>query len=162
MGIGDRLKGLAARAEERLPRGGKIADDGPRTGLPGGAVEFPAGPIEAIKPEKGRTLRAGPHVVAVFRLADGSVRATQPYCSHASGPLSDGPVHGTRVVCPLHGRTFDLDTGEAGGGNLGVCTFPARVARDGTIYVALPHAPPLPALSDKAAAARAAAADRPG
>jgi len=33
----------------------------------------------------------------------------------AGGPLSKGMVRNTTVMCPLHGTTFDLTTGEANG-----------------------------------------------
>lgn len=33
-------------------------------------------------------------------------------CPHAGGSLSDGPVSGCAVTCPLHFWEFDLRTGE--------------------------------------------------
>ena len=36
-------------------------------------------------------------------------------CSHDSAPISDGHVDDGRIVCPRHGATFDLQTGDATG-----------------------------------------------
>ena len=57
-------------------------------------------------------------------------------CPHKGGPLCDGIVSGTTVVCPLHGWRFDLDTGLAVRASLPACvtTFPTRV-EDGIILV---------------------------
>ena len=36
-------------------------------------------------------------------------------CSHDSAPISDGTLDGVSIVCPRHGATFDLQTGDATG-----------------------------------------------
>ncbi len=113
-------------------------------------TEFRAGNIASIPADEGRMLRVGGHLVAVFHLRGGGVRATQPWCPHRRGPLADGLVGDGSVVCPLHNRTFDLDTGEAAHGERGVATYPARVEPDGTIVLCLPPAGPLPCLVDAA------------
>ena len=33
-------------------------------------------------------------------------------CTHAGGNLGKGILRGTQITCPVHGATFDLDTGE--------------------------------------------------
>jgi nitrite reductase (NADH) small subunit len=112
--------------------------------------ELAAGPVDEIPLDEGRTLRVGGHLVAVFRLRDGGVYATQPACPHRGGPLADGLLGSGKVVCPLHNRTFDLASGEAVSGETGVATFPARVDEDGTIVLTLPTGGALPCLSDSA------------
>jgi nitrite reductase (NADH) small subunit len=106
-------------------------------------VERTAGHISAIPVGEGRMLRVDGHLVAVFRLRDGGVRATQPWCPHRTGPLADGLVGDDELVCPLHARTFSLRTGEAG-----IVTYPARVSGDGTIILTLSAEGPLPACAD--------------
>ena len=32
-------------------------------------------------------------------------------CSHDSGPIGQGHLHGMEVICPRHGARFDLRTG---------------------------------------------------
>jgi nitrite reductase/ring-hydroxylating ferredoxin subunit len=41
-----------------------------------------------------------------------SPRAIEDACNHAGASLCDGGREGDRVVCPLHGYVFSLDTGE--------------------------------------------------
>lgn len=112
------------------------------------SVELRVGHVSTIPPNQGRMLRARGHLVAVFRLRDGGVRATQPWCPHLGGPLADGLVGDGALVCPLHGRTFDLSTGEAQREETGVETYPARVDSDGAIVVSVPADGPLPCRSD--------------
>jgi len=101
-------------------------------------VEHRAGNVAAIPVGEGRMLRVDGALLAVFHLRGGGVRATQPWCPHRGGPLADGLVGDGRLVCPLHNRTFSLDTGETGSEATGIATFPARVEGDGTIVIALP------------------------
>jgi nitrite reductase (NADH) small subunit len=111
-------------------------------------VQRAAGHVSAIPVGEGRMLRVDGHLVAVFRLRDGSVRATQPWCPHRAGPLADGLVGDDELVCPLHARTFSLRTGDAGPGETGIVTYPARVSGDGTIILTLPTEGPLQACAD--------------
>ncbi len=116
-------------------------------------VERHAGNIEAVPVGEGRTLRVDGHLVAVFRLRGGGVRATQPWCPHRAGPLADGLVGDDDLVCPLHGRTFALGTGDTSSGEVGVAVYPVRLDDDGTIVLTLPVEGPLPASSDGVPAA---------
>ena len=58
--------------------------------------------VEEIPPGEGRAFVAGGTQVAVFRLRDGSLHATQAACPHAGGPLADGQTDADVLVCPLH------------------------------------------------------------
>jgi nitrite reductase (NADH) small subunit len=111
-------------------------------------VEHRVGNIAAIPANEGRTLRAGGHLVTVFHLRSGAVRATQPWCPHRGGPLADGLIGDDTVICPLHNRAFNLSSGEAKSNETGIATFPARVESDGTIVVSLPDTDQLPCLTD--------------
>ena len=70
------------------------------------------GPLERIPLGEGRSYRIGTEEVAVFRDREGRIFAVQANCPHRGGPLVDGLMGGGKVVCPLHGSTFDLSTGE--------------------------------------------------
>ena len=48
--------------------------------------------------------------VAVFSVAGGFC-ATQAYCTHRAGPLSEGAIDDSTVTCPLHGAQFNVWTG---------------------------------------------------
>ena len=44
---------------------------------------------------------------------DGKIYAIEDVCTHDGGPLDQGELEGDRVVCPRHGATFDVRTGDA-------------------------------------------------
>lgn len=51
--------------------------------------------------------------IAVAVDADASVHALADRCSHRGGPLSEGAIERSCLVCPWHGSHFDLRTGKA-------------------------------------------------
>jgi nitrite reductase (NADH) small subunit len=78
--------------------------------------------------------------IALFNLGDRFL-ATVNRCPHQGGPLCDGIVTATSVVCPLHAWKVNLETGAverpAAGREHCVETFPTRV-EDGIILIGLP------------------------
>ena len=52
------------------------------------------------------------HTYAIYRTADGDVRATDGMCTHGNTHLADGMVAGTVIECPKHNGRFDVTTGE--------------------------------------------------
>ena len=58
----------------------------------------------------GKMIEAGGRTIALF-LADGQFYAIDNACKHRGGPLGEGEVYGTRVVCPWHGWEYDFATG---------------------------------------------------
>ena len=98
--------------------------------------------LNQIPTGEGRTFLLGARQIAVFHTHDGSVFATQAHCPHLNGPLADGLVGGTTLMCPLHDRTFDLKTGcGLSHEHLGIQTFPLRLAADGGIWLQAEVAP---------------------
>jgi nitrite reductase (NADH) small subunit len=93
--------------------------------------------VENIPLFEGRSVRVGELDLAIFNLGD-RFAAVENKCPHRGGPLCDGIVSGTVVVCPLHGRRFDLNTGMPVRASAPDCvaTFPARV-QDGIVFVDL-------------------------
>lgn len=74
----------------------------------------------------------------MFHTHAGEVFATQADCPHQNGPLADGLIGGTTVICPLHERAYDLRTGLGLAGECaGLQTYPVSVAADGSIWLAL-------------------------
>lgn len=96
------------------------------------------GRVDEIPVGEGRTFAVDGEQIAVYRMRDGSLRALGAVCPHRGGPLSDGLADDDIVVCPLHGMTYSLSTGEeVGGSGLSVCTHPATVDADGSILLTL-------------------------
>ena len=90
-------------------------------------VEHCVGPLSEIPPGEGRNFEVGSERISVFRTRAGGVYAVQSDCPHRGGPLADGLVGGTTVICPLHGWKFDLTDGKALLGDCALKTFPVRV-----------------------------------
>jgi len=82
------------------------------------------GPLDLIPLGEGRTFVVDGEPVAVFRPRGGGLFATQAHCPHARGLLSDGLVGGRRVICPLHGFGFDLESGRCETDGASLRTFP--------------------------------------
>ncbi len=58
----------------------------------------------------GKMIEAGGRTIALFH-ADGQFYAIDNACKHRGGPLGEGEVYGTRVVCPWHGWEYDFAAG---------------------------------------------------
>ena len=84
---------------------------------------------------EGRSVRIGDDEIAIFNLGDRYV-AVDNACPHRGGPLADGIVCGSTVVCPLHGWKVSLDSGNVVKPDVcvRVDTYPVRV-ENGVIAV---------------------------
>lgn len=58
-------------------------------------------------------------MIALFNL-DGEYFAIADLCSHDDGPVAEGDLENHAIICPRHGASFDLRTGE-------VLSLPAAV-----------------------------------
>jgi len=91
---------------------------------------------ENIPVGEGKAVEVASRRIAIFNLGDRFL-AVDDRCPHRGGPLSDGIVSGSTVVCPLHAWAFNLSTGSAVNhpeSRLCVASFPVRV-QDGAISV---------------------------
>jgi nitrite reductase (NADH) small subunit len=97
---------------------------------------------ENIPLREGRSVVLGHRELAIFNLGDRFL-ATDNQCPHKGGPLCDGIVTGSSVVCPLHAWKVNLETGAverpSSGSDHCVTTYPTRV-EDGVVVVGLPIA----------------------
>jgi nitrite reductase (NADH) small subunit len=100
-------------------------------------MEVTLGPIASIPEGEGRTFAVGPERIAVFRSRDGHVFATQATCPHKGGPLADGLLGGSTLICPLHALKFDLRTGIAQNGDCTLKTYPTRLSATGQILITM-------------------------
>jgi nitrite reductase (NADH) small subunit len=92
--------------------------------------------LSDIPPGEGRLFEIAGRQVAVFHMRSGEVFATQAECPHRGGPLADGLVGGTTLICPLHERSYDLRTGAGIGNEECLAVYPAR-AEAGRVLVGL-------------------------
>lgn len=99
-------------------------------------VTVAVGHVDEIPVGEGRAFAVHDTQVAVYRLRDGSLRALQAVCPHRGGPLADGLADGRVVVCPLHGYTYDLATGEeTSSGAAGVKAYQVSADDSGAIRI---------------------------
>ena len=105
-------------------------------------------PVECVPPREGRAVLIGDREIALFNLgpstglgARDQFLATDNQCPHQGGPLCDGIVTGSSVVCPLHAWKVNLETGQverpAHGKDHCVTTYPTRI-EDGVVLIGLP------------------------
>jgi nitrite reductase (NADH) small subunit len=93
-----------------------------------------------IPPREGREVVVAGRHLAVFNLGD-RFFATDNRCPHKGGPLCDGIVSGSAVVCPLHAWKVDLESGTVtrpASADACVQIYPVRLD-DGVLVIGLPH-----------------------
>lgn len=88
----------------------------------------------AVAPGEMVEIRRGEQRMVLCH-AGGEVRALDGCCPHAGGPLAQGALHGTAIVCPWHAWEFDCRTGEHDfNPRVRLQIYPVEVRDDG-IYV---------------------------
>ena len=105
-----------------------------RTATARTATEHVVGRLDDVPMGEGRAFVAGGVQVAVFRLRDGSLHATQASCPHAGGPLADGLTDVDVLVCPLHQFAYRWSDGASTSAAAPIRTYPVR-ERDGYLVV---------------------------
>jgi len=64
-------------------------------------------------PDPGKTVfEVDDHFIVLIHL-DGEFYALDDACTHDGGPLGDGFLEGSQIICPRHGARFDVRTGQA-------------------------------------------------
>jgi nitrite reductase (NADH) small subunit len=92
-------------------------------------------PLSAIPPGEGRNFAVQGETIAVFLARSGEVFAVQAACPHRGGPLADGLLGGSTLICPLHAWKFDLSTGDVLFGDCGLQKYPVAIDDDGQIVL---------------------------
>jgi nitrite reductase/ring-hydroxylating ferredoxin subunit len=59
----------------------------------------------------GKGIEINGKAIAVFNV-DGKFYAINDVCGHRGGPLSEGEIDGTTVICPWHGWRYNVTSGE--------------------------------------------------
>ncbi len=60
---------------------------------------------------EGRVVEVNGKEIALFNV-NGSFHAIDNTCAHRGGPLGEGALNGTRVICPWHSWSYDITSGE--------------------------------------------------
>jgi nitrite reductase (NADH) small subunit len=93
------------------------------------------GDVTQVPKGEGRAYVVGGRQLAVFHTRAGEVFATQAACPHRGGPLADGLVGGSTVICPLHDRAYDLRTGAGSEPDCALEVYPVSLDPDGKIWI---------------------------
>lgn len=100
------------------------------------------GPLEQIPLGEGRAFDVQGRQVAVFRLRGGGLHAVAAVCPHRGGPLADGQVDGSIVLCPLHMNAYRLSDGCSVTGQPPLDVWSVSVDEAGSIVVSAEPVPP--------------------
>ncbi len=96
------------------------------------------GPAEQVPVGEGRAFGIAGEQIAVFRLRDGTLRAVSAVCPHKGGPIADGTIDQSVVMCPLHQHSFELATGCSPTGAEPLRTYTVFMDSQGNIVLRLP------------------------
>jgi nitrite reductase (NADH) small subunit len=87
---------------------------------------------------EGRNFQVGTQRIAVFHTRTGDLFATQSECPHRQGPLADGLLGGSTLVCPLHEWQFDLTSGKTLNGTCDIAVYPVLRGPNDELLLELP------------------------
>lgn len=93
------------------------------------------GNLNELPVRLGKTVRVGETEVAIFRLANGSIRAVENRCPHKGGVLAEGMVSGEFVFCPMHDWKICLDDGKVQAPDTGCVKTYKTIIEDGELYL---------------------------
>lgn len=95
----------------------------------------PALPVADLPPGQMRCVEIAGVPVLLVHAKDG-VFAVHNICSHAYARMDEGRLRGHRLICPLHGASFDVRNGTVLGApaTAPLQSFPVRIV-DGQIEV---------------------------
>lgn len=85
-----------------------------------------------LKEGEGKVVEARDKTIALFKKG-GKFYAIDNTCAHMGGPLGEGTLDNDHVVCPWHGWTYDIKTGETAFGPR-VETYNVKV-ENGKVFV---------------------------
>jgi nitrite reductase/ring-hydroxylating ferredoxin subunit len=95
--------------------------------------------LAELPPGRMRACRVGEREIVVCNVR-GSLFALDNVCTHALARMTEGRLRGTRLICPLHGASFDVRTGAVLGApaTQPLATHRVRVI-EGAIELAVHH-----------------------
>ena len=81
--------------------------------------------VSDVKPGQVKLVHLNGQRVAVYNVG-GHLYATQDECTHAEGPLSEGELKESSIICPWHDSCFDVTNGQV---QRGPATQPLKTFR---------------------------------
>jgi nitrite reductase (NADH) small subunit len=103
-----------------------------------GAARVKVASVAELPPGTGCVVQAGRRTLALFNV-DGQVYALDNACAHRGGPLGEGDLEGSVVMCPWHAWRWDVTTGaNVNNPAVKVACFPVTVT-GGEVFVEVPE-----------------------
>jgi nitrite reductase/ring-hydroxylating ferredoxin subunit len=102
-------------------------------------------PLEDVAEGAMKAHKVEGREIVICRTKDG-IYALDNVCTHAYARLSEGRLRGTRLICPLHGASFDVRDGRTLGApaTQPLITHPLRVVGNQIeVSVEIPDQKPL-------------------
>jgi nitrite reductase/ring-hydroxylating ferredoxin subunit len=94
-------------------------------------------PVSALPPGSTASVTVTGNEYALCNL-NGEIHALDGICPCSGGPLGQGVLQGSLLVCPWHGRRYDCRTGvHHFDRDVKVAKFPVRI-QDGDILIDVP------------------------
>ncbi|MGI9245760.1 MAG: Rieske (2Fe-2S) protein [Steroidobacteraceae bacterium] len=92
----------------------------------------PALPLADLAPGTMRCVEVSGEPVLLVRTKEGAVHAVHNICSHAYAKMDEGRLRSHRLICPLHGASFDVRNGSVLGGpaTVPLRSYPVRIVDD--------------------------------
>lgn len=100
-------------------------------------IKYNLGSASQIPPGEGREYNIAGRRIAVFHARNGQLYATQALCPHREGPLVDGLLGGSTLLCPLHAWKFELASGKAIMGDCDLLTYEVERSSLDEVLIAL-------------------------
>jgi nitrite reductase/ring-hydroxylating ferredoxin subunit len=100
-------------------------------------------PLSELGEGKMQVCSVGAREIVVCRTKEG-IYALDNICTHAYARLNEGRLRGTRLICPLHGASFDIRDGRALGAPASrpLATHGVQLIDDRIDISIAPEAPP--------------------
>jgi nitrite reductase/ring-hydroxylating ferredoxin subunit len=68
--------------------------------------------LSDLQPGSMKAIQVEGHDEIVLTNVDGNIYAMRGLCNHAGGPLADGILEDTTIICPWHASKWDIKTGK--------------------------------------------------
>lgn len=86
--------------------------------------------FDDLKEKQGKRFFVNDTEIAIF-LVNGKVHALNNICPHQHAAIIyDGFIEDGKVMCPVHGWEFDLETGKLGGTRKGLDCYEVKLEND--------------------------------
>ena len=97
--------------------------------------------VNEVPKKQGLVRIVQEHEIAIFR-AEGKFYAVSNVCPHQHAPvIAEGIRDGNIITCPMHGWSYDIETGKSTNGSGGLTCFDLKIDGD-RIFVKRPLSPP--------------------